>query len=81
MIHLVQKVGECIFFGLSTDIKPESPDGFVFIEENTTKVFNRTNNEWIWKIGGTWTPLTDGDVNEPEIIYANGDPIMIFVPE
>ena len=29
---------------------------------------------------GYWTPLTDGDVDETDIIYANGEAIAVFVP-
>jgi hypothetical protein len=29
---------------------------------------------------GYWTLLTDGDVDETDFIFANGDPISIFVP-
>lgn len=30
--------------------------------------------------GGTWSVLTDGDLVDPELIFASGDVIMIFTP-
>ena len=29
---------------------------------------------------GYWSPLTDGDVDETELIFADGDAIMVWVP-
>jgi len=29
---------------------------------------------------GFWTPLTNGDVVNPELIYAGGEAIMMFIP-
>ena len=29
---------------------------------------------------GYWTPLTDGDEDETDLIFANGDAIMMFIP-
>lgn len=29
---------------------------------------------------GYWTPLTDGNVNETDLIFANGEAIAVFVP-
>ncbi len=29
---------------------------------------------------GYWVPLTDGDVDETDLIFALGQPIMVFVP-
>jgi hypothetical protein len=29
---------------------------------------------------GYWTPLTDGDVDETDLIFANGESIEVFVP-
>jgi hypothetical protein len=31
-------------------------------------------------MGGYWSPLTDGDLTEPELIFALGDAIMVFHP-
>lgn len=30
--------------------------------------------------GGYWTVLTDGDLTAPELIFADGDAIAVFVP-
>jgi hypothetical protein len=29
---------------------------------------------------GVWTPLTDGDVDETDLIFVDGDCVMVFVP-
>lgn len=29
---------------------------------------------------GYWTPLTDGDIDEAHLIFANGEAIAVFVP-
>lgn len=29
---------------------------------------------------GYWAPLTDGDVNETDLIFASGEAVMVFVP-
>lgn len=31
-------------------------------------------------INGYWTLLTDGNIDETDFIFANGDPISLFVP-
>lgn len=30
---------------------------------------------------GEWSVLTDGDVDDPELIFAGGDVIMVFTPD
>lgn len=30
--------------------------------------------------GGYWTPLTDGDLDETDLIFASGEAIAVFVP-
>lgn len=30
---------------------------------------------------GRWEPLTNGDAASPELIFADGDTIMVFIPE
>lgn len=44
------------------------------------------DGSWVWAIGGggsgsggRWEPLTNGDPENPEILFANGDVLMTFV--
>ncbi len=32
------------------------------------------------EVDGYWTPLTDGDLDETDLIFSNGDAIMVFIP-
>jgi len=40
----------------------------------------RTVNATAVGTGGYWTPLTDGNVDETNLIFANGEAIAVFVP-
>lgn len=42
--------------------------------------FQRTINASGASGSGYWTPLTDGDVDETDLIFANGEAIAVFVP-
>ena len=52
--------------------------GFTTDIQNLTVTINNVPVVIVTK--GYWTFLTDGDVNETDFIFANGDPISIFVP-
>lgn len=45
--YFTYKAGEAIIVGLSTDVKPAlPPTGFVFIEEDTNKIYTVKDGLW-----------------------------------
>ena len=47
MVRFVQKTGECILFGLSSDTKPAPTIDFGFIELDTGKIFQADGGAWV----------------------------------
>ena len=54
VFNFVGSVGQCVHFGLSGDTKPSSANGYVFIETDTGKVFNRESSTWVEKINSSY---------------------------
>lgn len=63
--NIIQQLGGVAFDGL------DGQDGLT-IPGSGSSSFNQNT--------GYWTPLTDGDVDETDLIFANGDAIAVFVP-
>ena len=47
IINLTGPGGACVHFGLSTDTKPGSQDGYSFYELDTRKLYMRTAGAWV----------------------------------
>jgi hypothetical protein len=69
MYRLVQKQGEGIIIGLSTDTKPSitSPSSLTFIETDTGRIYRYNGSSWVLQptivipVGGIYTSSLNTD--------------------
>lgn len=53
--YLPSSVGSAIVYGLSSDTKPTSPaSGFIFIEEDTGKIYQNSGGVWTESINSSY---------------------------
>lgn len=69
MKYIVQQEGQATIYGLSSDTKPTTaPDGFVFIEEDTGKVFRRESSVWVEKLNNSYATAGGAGVPQSAIL-------------
>lgn len=60
IFNLTSGANQCLHVGLSTDSKPASPNGFIFLEVDTSKLFLRTGGSWVEETNDSYPVLSGG---------------------
>lgn len=54
IFNVIGGANQCLHIGLSSDSKPASPNGFVFLEVDTSKLFLRASGAWVEQINSSY---------------------------
>lgn len=54
VFYFPKAAGQCLVLCLSADTKPTTPDGFVLVEIDTGKFFNRESGVWVEKLNSAY---------------------------
>ena len=60
IVYLVQKAGQCLMVGLSSDTKPAALLNYMFIELDTAKTFRGTGTVWEETLNASYQPSGGG---------------------